>query len=145
MGKILPQWELSRAFLVSIEVQLLGAKQNQVRQTLNLCTPGTNVVMNGKLFKRHCTTSSSDSYPGDQWVTVLVKVRGNKTVQHVINDKVVLEYTNPQLDPRDATAKPLIDAAHGNLMLSSGTISLQSESHPTEFRKIEIRNYDAKK
>ena len=131
---------VDQSFPVSIEVQLLGARENQVRHTLNLCTPGTNVVMNGKLFKPHCTSSNSPSFPGDQWVTVLIEVRGNKSIKHIVNKQVVLEYTEPQLDPRDGTAKPLIKAANGNLMLSSGTISLQSESHPTEFRKIEIRD-----
>ena len=29
------------------------------RTTANLCTPGTNVVMDGKLVKRHCTNSTA--------------------------------------------------------------------------------------
>ena len=28
---------------------------------------------------------------------------------------------------------------NGKLLLEEGTISIQSESHPTEFRKIELR------
>ncbi|MCE7910049.1 MAG: DUF1080 domain-containing protein, partial [Candidatus Omnitrophica bacterium COP1] len=47
------------------------------------------------------------------------------------------EYQKPQLDPGDPDAQKLIH--DGNLMLSSGTISLQSESHPVEFRKVEIK------
>lgn len=42
-------------FPVSIEVQLLGGNGSQERSTANLCTPGTNVVMNGKLITQHCT------------------------------------------------------------------------------------------
>ena len=50
---------------------------------------------------------------------------------------MVLEYEKPQLDPRDADAKKLI---HGDkLLLDEGYISLQSESHPIDFRKIEIK------
>ena len=123
-------------FPVSIEVQLLGGKGTGKRTTANLCTPGTNVVRNGKLFTPHCTNSSSETYHGDQWVTVEVEVRGNKVMRHIIDGKTVLEYTNPQLDPRDAHAKSL--AKDGDLMLSSGTISLQSESHPCDFRKVEL-------
>jgi|TARA_B110000495_G_C23037748_1_gene620511 hypothetical protein len=129
--------KLNQKFPVSIEVQLLGAGDTGERSTLNLCTPGTNVVMDGKLFKRHCTSSNSPSFRGDQWVTVEVEVRGNDVIRHWVDGKVVLEYTKPQLDERDGEARPFI--VDGNLMLESGTISLQSESHPTQFRKIELK------
>ena len=57
-------------FPVSIEVQLLGGNGVDNRNTGNLCTPGTHVVMNGKLVKRHCTPSNSKTYHGEQWVFV---------------------------------------------------------------------------
>ncbi len=123
-------------FPVSIEVQLLGGKGTGKRTTANLCTPGTNVVMEGKLITRHCISSSSKTYHGDQWVTVEVEVRGNKVIKHIIDGKVVLAYNKPQLDDRDEDAQKLI-GQHGK-MLSGGTISLQSESHPVEFRKVEL-------
>lgn len=133
---------LNQKFPVSIEVQLLGAGETGERSTLNLCTPGTNVVMDGKLIKRHCTSSNSPSFRGDQWVTVEIEVRGNEVIRHWVDGKVVLEYTKPQLDERDAEARPLI--VDGNLMLESGTISLQSESHSTQFRKIELKKLNVK-
>ena len=124
-------------FPVSIEVQLLGAGPTGERSTLNLCTPGTNVVMNSELFKKHCTSSSSPSFRGDQWVTVEIEVRGNDVIRHKVDGKTVLEYTKPQYDERDPEAKPFI--VDGNLMIGGGTISLQSESHPTQFRRIELK------
>ncbi len=123
-------------FPVSIEVQLLGGGGKGDRPTVNLCTPGTNVVMDGKLFKRHCTNSKSPTFHGDQWVTVEIEVRGNEVIRHKVGGETVLEYTAPQYDERDAEARPFI--VDGNLKISSGTISIQSESHPTEFRKIEL-------
>ena len=123
-------------FPVSIEVQLLGGSGSGKRTTANLCTPGTNVVMDGNLLTRHCTNSRSKTYHGDQWVTVEVEVRGGKTIKHKLNGKVVLEYTDPQLDPRDADAKRLIK--NDKLIIDRGYISLQSESHPVEFRKVEL-------
>ena len=123
-------------FPVSIEVQLLGGKEAGTRPTANLCTPGTNVVMDEKLVTRHCTPSNSETYRGDQWVTVEVEVRGNKLIRHVIGGKTVLQYQQPQLDERDGDAKKLIK--QGNKMLDRGFISLQSESHPVEFRKVEL-------
>ena len=124
-------------FPVSIEVQLLGGDGKRKRTTANLCTPGTHVVKDGKLFKPHCTNSASQTYHGDQWVTVEVEVRGNDSIKHLIDGKVVLEYTSPQLDQRDPHAQSLAAKA-GSVQLSSGTISLQSESHPVEFRKVEL-------
>ncbi|MCA9150708.1 MAG: DUF1080 domain-containing protein [Planctomycetales bacterium] len=124
-------------FPVSIEVQLLGGNGKDPRTTANLCTPGTNVVMDGELITRHCTSSRSQTYHGDQWVSVLVRVRGNRLIEHVIDGQTVLAYTQPQLDPSDAEAKLLL--ATQDKLLSGGTISLQSESHPVEFRKVELR------
>jgi len=125
-------------FPTSIEVQLLGGDGVRPRSTANLCTPGTNVEMGGELITQHCTSSRSETYHGDQWVTVEVEVRGNEVVRHLIDGEVVMEYQRPQLDPRDPNARRLIEKAGGDLMLSSGTISLQAESHPTHFRKIEL-------
>lgn len=132
--------EQNQSFPVSIEVQLLGGKEEGTRPTANLCTPGTHVVMDGKLHTPHCTDSKSDTFRGDQWVTVEVEVHGNKLIKHIVNGKVVMEYTEPQLDEKDANARQLI--VDGNKMLDGGSISLQAESHPIEFRKVELRKLD---
>ncbi len=123
-------------FPVSIEVQLLGGDGEKDRTTGNLCTPGTNVVMKEKLQRRHCINSTSETYHGDQWVTAEVEVKDGK-VKHLVEGDVVLEYEQPQLDPSDGDAKLLLDEG-ADLMLGGGYISLQSESHPVEFRKVEI-------
>ena len=124
-------------FPASIEVQILGGNGNDERPTMNLCTPGTNVVMNGNLFLPHCTNSKSKTYHGEQWVTTETEVRGNTVMKHKIDGVVVLEYNAPQLDDRDPHAKELAKK-NGGLMLDHGTISLQSESHPIDFRKVEL-------
>ena len=123
-------------FPVSIEVQLLGGRGTGRRPTGNLCTPGTHVAIDGKLIKRHVINSSSETYHGDQWVTAEVEVRGN-TVKHIVEGKTVLVYSDPQLDERDRDAQKLLKAGQDR-MLRGGTISLQSESHPVEFRKVEL-------
>lgn len=125
-------------FPASIEVQLLGGDGRAKRTTANLCTPGTNVVMNGKLITQHCTNSKSETYHGDQWVTAELEVHGGKMIKHILDGKTVLEYEQPQLDERDAHARELIKQTGGKLLLEGGTISLQSESHPVEFRKVEL-------
>ena len=124
-GQTPQSMSVDQDFPNSIEVQFLGGKGKGKRTTANLCTPGTDVVMNNKLLKRHCFSSKSETYHGDQWVTVEIEVRGSKSVKHIINGETVMEYTSPQLD--DGT------------LLEGGTISLQSESHPVEFRKVELK------
>ena len=123
-------------FPASIEVQLLGGRSEGSRSTLNLCTPGTNVVRDGKLWRQHCWNSSSETYRGDIWVTAEVEVRGS-TIRHLMDGHTVLTYDDPQLDPRDGDAKQLLADGRGE-QLRKGTISLQSESHPVQFRKVEL-------
>ncbi len=125
-------------FPTSIELQFLGGNGTAARPTSNLCTPGTNVVIDGKLITRHCTNSKSKTYHGDQWVTAEVEVCGSKTIRHFLDGDVVLAYAEPQFDPKDAHGKMLADKA-GGLPIGSGTISLQSESHPVDFRRVEIQ------
>ncbi len=129
-------------FPISIEVQLLGGLgDGRPRTTLNLCTPGTNVVMNGKLHTAHCTNSTSKTYDGDQWVRVEVEVRGDESVKHIIDGVTVLEYTKPQMGggavaPVDPAVK--IDGTP----LTGGYISIQAETAPADFRKIEVLNLE---
>ncbi len=123
-------------FPVSIEVQLLGGNGRDKRPTANVCSPGTHIVMGGKLITQHCTNSTSKTYHGDEWVNVEVEVHGNGKITHKVDGQTVLEYEKPQFDDHDPDAKRLIKS--GERMISEGTISLQSESHPIEFRKVEI-------
>jgi hypothetical protein len=127
-------------FPVSIEVQFLGGNGRDKRPTANVCSPGTHIVMGGKLITQHCNNSTSKTYHGDQWVTVEVEVHGNGKIIHKVDGQTVLEYEKPQYDDRDPDAKRLIK--NGEKMISEGTISLQSESHPIEFRKVEILNLE---
>lgn len=128
-------------FPASIEVQLLGGSSEgkEERSTLNLCTPGTHVVYKEALYTPHILKSTSKTYYGDQWVTVEIEVRGNEVIKHKVDGEVVLEYTKPQLDSKDGSAKALIEKQNGDVMLYGGTISIQAESHPTEYRKIELK------
>ena len=128
---------------IAYNLKLLGGDGQNARSTANLCTPGTNVVMNDKLILAHCTNSKSKTFHGEGWVTAEVEVKGYEVIRHFINGELVLEYNKPQLDDRDAHAKELIQKA-GDKMLSSGSISLQSESHPVEFRKVELLDLSSK-
>lgn len=129
----------NQEFPVSIEAQLLGGDGKSERPTMNVCTPGTNIEMDGKLIEEHCNNSKSKTYNGDQWVSVEVEVDGGKEIRHFVNGAEVLHYERPQLDPRDPSYNKLLPP-DGNKILCKGTISIQAESAPTEFRKIELLN-----
>ncbi len=124
-------------FPISIEVQLLGGLGKGPRSTANLCTPGTNVEMDGKLFTPHCINSTSKTYDGDQWVRVEVTVLGDEKVTHQIDGQTVLSYEKPQIGGGNVSGHDPEVKKDGQL-LKEGSISLQSESHPVEFRKVEI-------
>jgi hypothetical protein len=134
---------LDQEFPTSMEVQFLGSDEGEAspgRPTGNVCSPGTNVVLDGQLITEHCVPTSSLVVRGEQWVTIEVEVRGNESVTHIVNGTVTAHYTNPQYDPNDANAKRLIKS--NDLMLSEGSIALQAETHPTDFRKVEIMLLD---
>lgn len=129
-------------FPISIEVQLLGGlSDGKPRSTANLCTPGTNVVMNGKLHTPHCTTSTSKTYDGDQWVRVEVEVHGDETIRHIVEGQTVLEYEKPQIGGGAASPTDPAVKVDGTL-LKSGFISLQAETAPADFRKVELLNLE---
>lgn len=129
-------------FPISIEGQMLGGDGTSERTTSNLCTPGTNVVMNDELFTPHCINSSSKTYHGDQWVIADFVVLGDSLIQHVLEGEVVLEYTKPQIGGGAVDNYDPKEKIDGKL-LTGGHIYLQSESHPIDFKKVEI--YDLEK
>jgi hypothetical protein len=124
-------------FPISIEVQLLGGRETGERSTANLCTPGTNVEMDGKLVTDHCVNSSSPTYRGDAWVRVEVEVHGETRIRHIVEGRIVLSYERPQIGGGNVSNFDPGVKKDGSL-LKEGYISLQSESHPIEFRKVEV-------
>ncbi len=126
-------------FPISIEVQLLGGLGEGERPTANLCTPGTHVVMDGKLVTRHCVESGSETFHGDQWVRAETMVLGDSTIRHTVNGEEVLSYEMPQIGGGSVSGSDEKVKQDGKL-LHAGYISLQSESHPVEFRKVELLN-----
>jgi hypothetical protein len=127
-------------FPISIEVQLLGGF-GKPRSTANLCTPGTNVVMDGKLVTRHCINSKSKTYAGDDWVRVEVLVHGDDLVRHIVEGQTVLEYTKPQIGGGEV--KPFDPAVKvDGTPLTSGYIAMQAETAPIDFRKVELLNLE---
>jgi hypothetical protein len=129
-----------QTFPISIEAQFLGGKgDGKPRPTVNMCSPGTEVVFNGTIYPEHCLNSTSKTFDGDQWVRAEMVVHGAGTITHYANGEKVLEYSMPQygggvVDNFNTTTKP------DGKLIEGGFISLQSESHPIDFRKVELLN-----
>lgn len=124
---------LNQAFPVSLEVQLLGGIEEGVeRPTGNLCTPGMHITMNGELITEHCIPSTSPTFYGDEWIHVEVEVHNDSLITHRINGKDVISYSKPVFGGEYNTTFKEGEPVKG------GYISLQSESHPIEFKNIEL-------
>ncbi|WP_199136386.1 3-keto-disaccharide hydrolase [Pedobacter sp. ASV12] len=124
-------------FPISIEGQILGGDGVNERHTSNVCTPGTTIYYQNKLYTAHCLDSKSKTYHGDQWVTAEFLVLGDSLIQHIIDKEVVLEYTRPQIGGGNVSNFDPKVKEDGK-RLTSGYISLQSESHPIEFRTVKL-------
>lgn len=126
-------------FPISIEAQLLGGGPSGERSTANVCTPGTEIFQNGAMVKGHCKNSTSETYRGDRWVRVEIEVRGAEHIKHMVEGKTVLEYDTPQIGGGNVSNFNPSVKIEGK-PLSEGYIAIQGESHPTDFRKIELLN-----
>ncbi len=136
--------EKDQSFPTSIEVQFLGGLNDGERPTGNLCTPGTHVEMKDSLFTPHCINSTSKTFNGDQWITAEAVVYGDSVIYHLINGDTVLSYQKPQLDEGDAGYEKMLKL-YGSKYIKEGYIALQAESHPVEFRKVELLDLSKKK
>ena len=124
-------------FPISIEAQILGGDGKNQRHTSNVCTPGTTVHINDKLMTQHCIDSKSETYAGDQWVAISFLVLADSLIEHIINKQVVLSYTKPQIGGGSVSNYDPKVKQDGKA-LTEGYISLQSESHPIEFKSVKL-------
>ncbi len=140
-------------FPVSIELQLLGGLGTADRTTGNLCTPGTAVVYQNELDFTHCISASSKTYHGDQWVKAEAIVMGSESIIHIIENDTVLRYSQPQVDQHFISKDyPGSDweimgvsnhdywKPKAGTLIDQGYIALQAESHPIDFKNIELLN-----
>ena len=124
---------------ISVEMQFLGGIEEGVaRPTGNMCSPGTEVVFEGKMDPRHCIASSSDTYYGEQWVQAELIVYGDSLITHKINGRTVLQYSKPSIGGGVANRFDPQFKINGS-PLKEGFIALQSEGQPIDFKNIELK------
>lgn len=130
---------LEQQFPVCLEYNLHGGNGKDERPVGEICTPGTRVDIEGKTNTSFCTPATvKRTFHGDQWVTAEIEVRDG-VIRHFVNGEEILKFENPRYDTAHAIAKTLV--VNGDTRLRSGYISLQSNSHPMDFRKIELLEY----
>ncbi|MBT4521016.1 MAG: DUF1080 domain-containing protein [Halieaceae bacterium] len=130
---------LDQDFPISVEVQFLGGSREAKRPTANVCTPGTHIEMKGVLTTDHCIESHSKTYSGNQWVHIDIVVLGDQFIEHRVNGQRVMHYARPQVGGGVVSGFLNAEKQDGRA-LNTGYISLQSESHPIQFRKVELLN-----
>ncbi len=127
-------------FPISLEVQILGGiTPGTLRPTANLCTPGTEAFQEGVKIQPHCTNSSSPTFYGEEWVILEIDVT-KKAIIHYVNGAEVMRYDEPEIGGdvvNGFDAKVKLDGTK----INSGSISIQSESHPIDVRRVEILKY----
>jgi hypothetical protein len=130
---------VDQPFPVCLEYNLHGGDGKGERPTGEICTSGMTVEINGKRNTSNCTTPFvKRTFNGDQWITAEIEVRDGK-ITHFVNGEQILQFENPRYDSSNVFAKNFIKG--GNDVVKDGYISLQSNSHPMDFRKIEIMEY----
>jgi hypothetical protein len=131
---------LDQPYPIAVEAQLLGGNTaDDVRHTGNVCTPGVTVSVNGAPLKVHCLDSNSKTYRDGEWVKFELEVHGGRLVRQFVNGEKVMEYTDLMLDPSEFRRFANVDPGDAKVgPLTSGYISLQAESGPIEFRRIEL-------
>ncbi len=130
---------LEQQFPVCLEYNLHGGNGKEERPTGEICTPGTKVEIGGSPNAAFCTPPVvKRTFHGDQWVRAEIEVRDG-TITHFVNGEQIMQFSNPRYDSAHAVGKTLI--VGGNDQVRSGFISLQSNSHPMDFRKVELMEY----
>jgi hypothetical protein len=123
---------------ISVEMQFLAAlPDNQPRPTGNMCSPGTDIEYNGKVYDGHCLNSSSKNFSKDEWVTAELIVLEDSLITHIINGDTVLQYSQPTMGGGVVQGYDPKIWKEG-MPLKSGYIALQSEGQPIDFRKVEL-------
>ncbi|MCF8346906.1 MAG: DUF1080 domain-containing protein [Bacteroidales bacterium] len=126
---------IDQSFPVSLEGQFLGGHEEGERPTMNLCTPGTHVHFSGELVTKHCNSSTSKTIRGEEWVVAEFIVHGDSIIHHLVDGDTVLTFSRPVIGGEH---KPEGYPVPEGTPLKEGFISLQSESHPIDFRKVEL-------
>ncbi len=131
--------KIDQAFPMCLEYNFHGGNGIDDRPLGAACGYGIFFEIDGEKNQTTCVPAAvAKTFHGDQWVTAELEVKKG-IITHFVNGEEILRYANPTYDPGHETAKGFIRA--GDAKVKSGYISFQSNSHPIDFRKIELFEY----
>lgn len=131
--------KLDKAFPMCLEYNFHGGNGIDDRPLGAACGYGIFFEINGEKNPTTCVPAAiAKTFHGDQWVTAELDVKGG-SITHFVNGEEILSYANPTYDPDHEIAKDFI--VDGDAKVKGGYVSFQSNSHPIDFRKIELLEY----
>ena len=132
---------LNQDFPMSLEAQLLGPGNGS--STMNLCTPGSafyTTATGGTVNLNHCinATSQPRAAVNTGWQPVSALVLADSVVRHYVNNVLVLTYYRTVQYQGNVSGNTI--TITNNAPLNQGYITIQAESHPYRFRRIDVVN-----
>ncbi|MFX0555650.1 3-keto-disaccharide hydrolase [Maribacter sp. CXY002] len=132
--------QLNQSFPICLEYNLHGGNGTEDRPLGAICGIGMKVEVDGERSDLFCNPAKvGKTFHGDQWVTIEIDVKDGK-MKHFVNGEEIMSYANPIYDTKNEFAQAFIQ--EGDSTVKSGYISLQSNSHPIDFKKIELLKYN---
>ncbi len=148
MGQAVADMGINQDYPISLENQLLGPNNVDAdnNSTANLCTPGTafyTVPTGGTVNTTHCNSAATISRTNalaPNWLTVGAIVMSDSILRHYVGSQLAYTYYRPvqYAGSVSGNTTPIVN----NTPIKDFYISLQSESAPTRFRKVEILNLE---
>jgi len=131
--------KLNQAFPVCLEYNFHGGNGTDDRPLGAVCMNGMFIEYHGKKNTTTCIPAAvAKTFHGNQWVTAEIEVKDGK-ITHFVNGEEILSYANPTYNTDNETARMLM--TNSDAKVRGGYISLQSNSHPIDFRTIELLEY----
>ncbi|WP_276166734.1 3-keto-disaccharide hydrolase [Zobellia alginiliquefaciens] len=128
--------KIDQAFPVCLEYNFHGGNGTDERPLGAACTNGMFIEYNGEKNTTTCIAADiARTFHGDQWVTAEIEIK-NGVITHFVNGEKILTYSNPTYNPANEMAKKLMDG--DDTKVKGGYVSLQSNSHPIDFKSIEL-------
>jgi hypothetical protein len=137
---------LNQDFPISLEAQLYGPGQGS--STMNLCTPGTgfSTTPTGTVSSTHCVNAKNTTRAAlnTGWQKVSALVLGDSVIKFMAGadgmDSVYQFYKPVYLSGN--VSNPPSGVPANNTRLTGGYITIQSETHPFRFRRIDVLNLE---
>jgi hypothetical protein len=131
--------KMDQPFPVCLEYNLHGGNGVEERPVGAICANGMLIEVARKMNDSYCTAPVvKKTFHGDQWVTLEIDIKDG-IITHFVNGEEILTYKNPVFNSEHELGKTFVK--NDDVSVVDGYISLQSNSHPIDFKRIELMEY----